>query len=204
MTTWVALTGGIGSGKSQAALYFRQLGVPVIDADAVNRELISTPDHPALQQIATLFGKEMLDENGCLNRPRMRQLIFSQAEAKQQLESVLHPFILDGIRQQQAQHRDAVYGMVELPTLTEHPHFRPLVARVLLIHSSEKLRIERVMQRNGLSKKEVCAIMAAQASDSERLTAADDIIHNTGSLKALSEAVFRQHLIYQRIFNALL
>lgn len=195
MTAWIALTGGIGSGKSQAAICFQSFGVPVIDADAVNRRLISTTDSPALTAIARSFGEQMLDENGLLRRDKMRQLIFTNPAAKQQLEHILHPLIIAQIRIEQARSH-AVYGLVELPTLAEHPHFRPLVQRVLLIHSDENVRLTRVMQRNGLSEAEVRAIIAAQADDASRFALADDIIHNHGSPQNLTAAVARQHQNY--------
>ncbi|RRD89868.1 dephospho-CoA kinase [Conchiformibius steedae] len=195
MTAWIALTGGIGSGKSQAAIYFKSFGVPVIDADAVNRHLISTAGSPALHAIARSFGGQMLDENGLLRRDKMRQLIFTDPAAKLQLEHILHPLIIAQIRTEQARSH-AVYGLVELPTLTEHPHFRPLVQRVLLIHSDEHVRLARVMQRNGLSEAEVRAIIVAQADDASRFALADDTIPNHGSPQDLAAAVARQHQNY--------
>lgn len=198
MTAWVALTGGIGSGKSQAACYFRQLGVPVIDADALNRTLITTPGSPALVQIADAFGKEMLDGAGCLNRPAMRRLIFADPAAKHRLETILHPLIIRAARAEQARHRRAVYGLVELPTLAEHPHFGELAQRVLLVQGRERQRIARVMRRSRLTEAEVRAVIAAQSSDTRRRQLADDVLHNSGSLRRLLRRVRTQHLIYQR------
>lgn len=200
MTAWIGLTGGIGSGKSQAALCFKQRGIPIIDADAINRTLISTPNSDAIQKIQKTFGNNALDESGILNKVYMRQLIFNDVQAKQKLERILHPLIMHDIKQQQ-QHIHTVYGIVELPTLTEHPHFRDLVSRVLLIYSSEHIRIQRVMQRSSLSQQEVAAIISAQASDEQRRLASDDIIYNTGSLSKLDAEVGKQHTIYQRLFN---
>lgn len=199
MTAWIALTGGIGSGKSQAALYFQGIGVPVIDTDAVNRELITTPNSPALRGIARTFGAQMLDENGILRRDAMRRLIFGDSCAKARLEALLHPLIIRAIRQRQ-HGCTAGYGLVELPTLAEHPHFGTLVRRVLLIHARQDVRVARVMRRNGLSEQEVLAIVAAQADDAQRLAIADDVITNHSTPDALQHAVLQQHAHYAERF----
>lgn len=197
-TAWIGLTGGVGSGKSQAAACFSALGVPVIDADKINRELIDTPGGTALQHIRQQFGSQAIDSvSGCLKRAYIRQLIFSNVQAKQRLEAILHPLIIQTIRERQQKHSDCAYGIVEIPILAEQPLFQSLVDRILLIHCEENIRLKRVMQRNNLSEREVRAIMDAQASDEQRLTMADDIIHNAGSLADLEQAVVRQHRLYQ-------
>lgn len=200
MTVWIGLTGGIGSGKSQAAAYFAQCGVPIIDADAVNRELINTPNGVALQRIQAQFGTHMIDVSGCLKRDAMRQLIFQNPQAKQQLEQILHPLIIAEIVQQQ-KHFTHAYGLVELPILRQGSAFFALIQRVLLIHADEATRTTRVQQRNGLALDEIRRIMANQPSDAERLAMANDVIYNAGSLKNLLDAVQAQHQIYQQLFD---
>ena len=196
MTAWVGLTGGIGSGKSQAAACFALLGVPVIDADAVSRTLTQTPDSEALRQIRQTFGDSVIDSAGYLNRAAMREYVFADEQARQRLEAILHPLIYREIERQKAACISAPYGIIELPTLTEHPIFRRLVQRVLLVQSDEKTRIQRVMARNGLTEAAVRAIMQAQAGDEQRLALADDCLVNQGSPEDLSQAVQRQHRIY--------
>ena len=186
MTAWVGLTGGIGSGKSQAAACFALLGVPVIDADAVSRILTQTPDSEALRRIRQTFGEVVIDSAGCLNRAAMREYVFADEQARQRLE----------IERQKAACTDAPYGIIELPTLAEHPVFRRLVQRVLLVQCDEKTRVQRVMARNGLTEAAVRAIMQAQAGDEQRLALADDCLVNQGSPEDLSQAVQRQHRIY--------
>ena len=161
MTAWVGLTGGIGSGKSKAAACFALLGVPVIDADAVSRTLTQTPDSEALRQIRQTFGDAVIDSAGCLNRAAMREYVFADEQARQRLEAILHPLIYREIERQKAACTSAPYGIIELPTLTEHPIFRRLVQRVLLVQSDEKTRMQRVMARNGLTEAAVRAIMQA-------------------------------------------
>ena len=196
MTAWVGLTGGIGSGKSQAAACFALLGVPVIDADAVSRILTQTPDSEALRRIRQTFGDSVIDSAGYLNRVAMREYVFADEQARQRLEAILHPLIYREIERQKAACISAPYGIIELPTLTEHPIFRRLVQRVLLVQSDEKTRVQRVMARNGLTEAAVRAIMQAQAGDEQRLALADDCLINQGSPEDLSQAVQRQHRIY--------
>ena len=196
MTAWVGLTGGIGSGKSQAAACFALLGVPVIDADAVSRILTQTPDSEALRQIRQTFGDAVIDSAGFLNRAAMREYVFADEQARQRLEAILHPLIYREIERQKAACTAAPYGIIELPTLAEHPVFRRLVQRVLLVQCDEKTRVQRVMARNCLTEAAVRAIMQAQAGDEQRLALADDCLINQGSPEDLSQAVQRQHRIY--------
>ncbi|CRZ21084.1 dephospho-CoA kinase [Kingella kingae] len=199
MTAWIGLTGGIGSGKSQVAACFALLGVPVIDADKVAKQLTQTPNSTAMQQIAAEFGTQVLDSAGCLDRAAMREIVFADTQARQRLEGILHPLILQDIQIAQAACTNAVYGVIEVPTLIEHPTFQQLVLRILVVGCDEKVRIERVMQRSGLTEAAVRAIMQAQASDSERLQYADDYLDNTSSLHDLRDAVEKLHQKYSQI-----
>ena len=201
MTVWIGLTGGIGSGKSQVAADFSALGMPRIDADAISRQLTQTAGSMALQQIRQQFGDDALTVSGCLNRAYMRERVFADGQAKAQLEAILHPLIFAEIERQQKDFQ-AAYGVVEIPTLVEHPIFQSLVARILVITCPESVRVQRVMARNGLTEATVRAIMASQASDEARLRVADDVIANTGSLQDLQQAVKRQHRAYLALFQA--
>jgi dephospho-coA kinase len=201
MTTWIGLTGGIGSGKSQTAALFGELGVPLIDADTVNRTLTDTPNSPPLCAIRRRFGEQALDASGRMNRPHIRQTVFNDPQAKRDLEAILHPFIFTEIRSLKNHFTDFPYGIIEIAILAEQPVFRNLVERVLLVSADENVRIGRVMRRSGLTEAEVRAIIAAQAAESDRRSIADDIINNNGSLKDLQETVFRQHQIYTRLYS---
>ena len=201
MTTWIGLTGGIGSGKSQTAALFGELGVPLIDADTVNRTLTDTPNSPPLCAIRRRFGEQALDASGRMNRPHIRQTVFNDPQAKRDLEAILHPFIFTEIRSLKNHFTDFPYGIIEIVILAEQPVFRNPVERVLLVSADENVRIGRVMRRSGLTEAEVRAIIAAQAAESDRRSIADDIIDNNGSLKDLQETVFRQHQIYTRLYS---
>ena len=201
MTVWIGLTGGIGSGKSQVAADFSALGVPRIDADAISRQLTQTASNAALQQIREQFGDSALTISGCLNRGYMRERVFADKREKAKLEAILHPLIFAEIERQQ-QDFQAAYGVVEIPTLVEHPIFQSLVARILVVTCPESVRVQRVMARNGLTEAAVRAIMASQASDEARLRVADDVIANTGNLQDLQQAVEWQHRAYLALFQA--
>ena len=201
MTVWIGLTGGIGSGKSQVAADFSALGVPRIDADAISRQLTQTADSVALQQIHQQFGENAIMLSGCLNRAYMRERVFADGQEKAKLEAILHPLIFAEIQQQQKDFQ-AAYGVVEIPTLIEHPIFQSLVQRILVVTCPDNIRVQRVMARNGLTEAAVRAIMASQASDEVRVRVADDVIANIGSLKDLQQAVEWQHRAYLALFQA--
>lgn len=200
MTAWVGLTGGIGSGKSQAAAEFARLGVPVIDADAISRSL-SADNGAALPAILATFGASVFHEPGRLNRAALRDLVFRRPEEKARLEAVMFPLIIEAIRQQQQRHSEAVYGILDIPLLVEEPLFRTLVQRVLVIDAPEAVQITRVAQRSGLSEAEIKRIMAAQAGRRQRCRAADDVIGNEVSLEMLAAKAERLHRYYRALFS---
>ena len=199
MTIWIGLTGGIGSGKSQAAAEFSLLGVPVIDADAVSRSL-TTENGLALPAIRQTFGDDVFDASGSLNRAALRTRVFRSDHDKQGLESLLHPLIIAEIeRQQQAEPAVTPYGVIDIPLLVEQPAFRRLVSRILVIDCAEEEQIRRVQLRSGLAKAEICQIIAAQASRRHRLQYADDVVGNHVGVAVLAEKLQRLHGYYQAV-----
>lgn len=201
MTVWVGLTGGIGSGKSQAAAEFVALGVPHIDADALSRSL-TADNGKALPAIRETIGAHVFESEGRLNRAALREEVFRRPQTKAMLEALMFPLILQEIRLQQAQYPDAIYGIVDVPLLVENPPFLALVQRVLVIDVDETTQIERVKQRNSLSEDEIRRIMASQASRRERLLHADDVIKNDGNLNELAEKIQRLHRYYLHTLKA--
>jgi dephospho-CoA kinase len=194
----VGLTGGIGSGKSEAARLFGELGVPVADTDAIAHALTS-PDQPALQDIVKAFGTEALQDDGSLNRPYMRRQVFSDAEARHTLEGILHPLIRQEVERFIEGNASAPYQIVMVPLLFETRAYGTLIDRSLLIDCDESLQIARAMARSRLTAVEVRAILAAQCSRAERLALADDIILNDGSIAELAENVREKHEKYIRL-----
>lgn len=183
---------------------FGELGVPCLNADDINRQIITSPEHAALREIRAVFGDDALDVSGCLNRDFIRETVFQNAALKRELEGILHPHIFARIQIQQNQIQNEntfLYGLIELPTLHETSVFRQLVGRVLLIVADENVRIERVKLRSHLNEKQIRAIIANQISDEQRLRFADDVLHNSGSLNDLHAAVQAKHLFYQTLFQ---
>ena len=193
----IGLTGGIGSGKTTVAHYFAALGVPVIDADQIARELVG-PGQPALQAIVNAFGTTVLDNNGQLDRARLRARVFG-AEAhpgqRQLLESILHPLIRAEM-QRRAQAMTAPYGLLSIPLLVEGGQ-TDQVERILVVDAPEAMQYQRVRQRDNVSSDaEITAILRAQASRQQRLAVADDVIVNDADLEKLHQQILALHELY--------
>jgi dephospho-CoA kinase len=196
----VGLTGGIGSGKSTVADCFAALGVPVVDTDVIAREL-TAPGGAALDAIRAAFGEAVMQTDGTLDRAALRRRAFTDAAARRQLEAILHPRIRRVVEQTLAA-LAAPYALVVIPLLVETGGYRDLLNRVLVVDCPEDLQIARVVARSGLTRDEVMAILAAQASRAERLAVADDVLVNTASPEALRAHVAALHRRYRTLANA--
>ena len=175
----LGLTGGIGSGKSTVAQRLQARGATVIDADHISRSLTATGG-AALPAIAEAFGADLIDEQGALNRARMRELVFSSPASRRQLEGILHPMIAEQTR---LQHEAAVAAgcklvVHDIPLLVESGHWRTKLDGVLVVDCQESTQIARVMARSNLSAEAAQAIIATQATRAQRLAAADWVIYN--------------------------
>jgi dephospho-CoA kinase len=189
----VGLTGGIGSGKSEAARQFARLGATVIDTDRIARELVE-PGQPALSEIVAGFGADLLDADGRLDRTRLRQRIFADPGCRRQLEALLHPRIRARALQL-AELADAPYCVLVIPLLVETgADYR--LDRILLIDCPEDIQRQRIRARDRLSDKEVDAILAAQATRAQRQAVADDTVVNDKQLQALESEITRLHRRY--------
>lgn len=194
MSYRVGLTGGIGCGKSTVADLFATHGVPIIDTDAISHQLTCSGG-AAIDALRDTFGNEFIDAGGALDRARMRQLVFSDNSAKQQLERILHPLILEQSRSLAAS-STAPYILIVVPLLFESGSYREWLHRTLVVDCAESTQIKRAVKRDGLSEATVRAIMAQQLPRSQRQALADDIIHNDGDLSALRLQVEQLHLLY--------
>ncbi|MFP5403787.1 MAG: dephospho-CoA kinase [Gammaproteobacteria bacterium] len=190
----IGLTGGIGSGKSTVADRFAALGVPVIDTDVIARRLTERGGE-ALDAIRAAFGESVMQPDGSLDRAALRRRVFVDADARRRLEAILHPRIRRAVGQALAA-LETPYAIVVIPLLVETQGYRDVLDRVLVIDCPEALQVERVMARNGLSRAEVEAILAAQATRAERLAVADDVLPNTAPPDALGAAVDALHARY--------
>ncbi len=194
----IGLTGGIGSGKSAVCERFTKLGAPVIDTDTIARDLVK-PGEPALLQIAELFGEEVIQANGSLDRARMRELVFIDEAKRAQLEALLHPLIRQEMQRQIALLKTP-YVILAIPLLIEKG-WQQQLDRVLVVDCSEALQRERALKRDGSSPQTIDAIIASQVGRDERLAAADDIIDNNGSIEALQGQVEALHRHYLALNN---
>lgn len=190
----VAITGGIGSGKTTVANQFAALGIEVIDADLIAREVVE-PGTPALAAIASHFGPGILDEQGRLDRRVLRERIFSEPAAKHWLNALLHPLIRSEMLRQCAA-ASSPYCLLVVPLLVEN-RLMNLADRVLVIDVDEATQIERTCRRDGVSRDQAKAILAAQASRAERLAVADDVLDNqSGTSETIRARILALHETY--------
>ena len=190
----VAITGGIGSGKTTVANQFAALGIEVVDADLIAREVVE-PGTPALAAIASHFGPGILDEQERLDRRALRERIFSDPAAKSWLNALLHPIIRSEMLRQCAA-ANSPYCLLVVPLLVEN-RLTELADRVLVIDVDEATQIERTCRRDGVSLEQAQAILASQASRSERLAMADDVLDNqSGTTETIRERILALHETY--------
>lgn len=189
----VGLTGGIASGKSTASSFFESLGIVVIDADTIARQLVQ-PGRPALQQITKRFGKTILNDAGELDRATLRILVFNDKTARLDLEAILHPLIRTEM-QRRISALTGPYCILAIPLLIETGQ-SDLVDRILVIDSDEALQFQRLRQRVNLDDKTITAIISAQATRKQRLAVADDIVTNNGTIAELEAQLQDCHRHY--------
>lgn len=183
----IALTGGVAAGKSAVARCFEALGVHVYDADLAAREVIE-PGTQGLASIVEAFGKDVLGPDGRLDRPAMRQRIFADRDARHTLEAIVHPRVRQWLRDR-ADADPGPYCVLAIPLLVENlAHYR-WVDRVLAVDLPEDEQIRRLMARDDVDEALARRMLASQASRSERLAIADDVIDNSGAESALPAQV---------------
>lgn len=190
----VAVTGGIASGKSIVTSCFQGLGVTVYDADIIARDLVA-PGQPALDEIVTAFGPHILNPDGTLDRHQLRDSIFNDVAKRQKLQSILHPRIRKNLLAA-VQTTEGSYCVLAIPLLVETYRDYDWVDRVLVIDVPESTQMQRLLERDGMTEELAHQILSNQASRSERLALADDVIENTGTLAALTQAVNALHQRY--------
>ena len=190
----VGLTGGVGSGKSKVADLFVEKGAGLVDTDAIAHELTG-PNGAAMPALVAEFGPAVANQLGALDRVAMRQLVFADQSARARLEGVLHPLIRQ-ISTARCDAAESPYVILAVPLLVESGTYRQRCDRIVVVDCPESLQIKRVMARNGMSADEVKAIMAAQATRSQRLAAADDVVTNDADLVTLSLQVESLHQKY--------
>ena len=192
----VGLTGGIGSGKTAVAEMFAALGAAIIDSDAIAHSLTAA-EGPAIGPIAREFGDEYIGAQGALDRRKMRERVFRDPAAKARLEAILHPLIREqASKQAKAATGRAPFVVYVVPLLVESGTAGDRMGRLLVVDCSHATQVVRVSARSGLDAALVRSIIAQQASRSERLDAADDVLVNEGALEILRPRVQRLHRHY--------
>ena len=189
----LGLTGGIGSGKTHVANLLASWGATVIDTDLIAHQL-TAPEGAAIEAIRRAFGAGLIDENGALDRVRMRELVFADAGRRIELEGILHPLIAEEVLRQ-AHDANGLYAVFVVPLLIESGRWRDRVDRLCVVDCEEETQIARVQARSAIPIETIRRIMAAQVSRTERLQAADDIVANmaTTSLADLEKQVLVLH-----------
>lgn len=176
----VGLTGGIGSGKSTVAAMLTARGAALIDADAISRS-VTAPNGRAIEQIAQVFGPQMINAEGAMDRQAMRECIFKSPDAKKKLEGIIHPLVSRIAAEQAsaAQLSGNSCLVFDVPLLAESgERWRQQLHRVLVIDCDAQTQVQRVMARSGLAAEEIERIIAQQASRAQRLATADAVIFN--------------------------
>jgi dephospho-CoA kinase len=189
----VGLTGGIASGKSTAAKFFGALGIPIIDTDQLARDVVE-PGQPPLERLVERFGPSILTEDGHLDRPALRNIVFSDPKARADLEALTHPAIGAAVEARSAE-AGGIYQILVLPLLVEKSLGSQL-DRVLVVDCEEDLQIRRLQARDGSTLEQARAILNAQASRGARLKAAHDVIKNDGDMSAVRDQVEKLHVQY--------
>ena len=194
----VALSGGIASGKSTIANLFAQLGVPIIDADVIARQVVEIGTD-AYKVIVKHFSQEILLPNNEIDRSQLRDIIFNNDHERLWLNNLLHPIIQEQTQIQIAQ-QTAAYVIWVVPLLVEN-NLHNLSDRVLMVDTPEQLQLERLIQRDNIDESLAKKMISSQISSQKRLTYADDIIVNNGDLTSLTAQVNKLHQQYLNNFN---
>ncbi|WP_242145543.1 MULTISPECIES: dephospho-CoA kinase [unclassified Bacillus cereus group] len=182
MTVVIGLTGGIASGKSTVSQMLRECNIPVIDADIVAREVVEQ-GKPAYNKIVEVFGKEILQEDGELNRQKLGSIVFHNEEKRMQLNGIAHPAVRKEMNEQKDRYiNEGVQAVVlDIPLLFEGK-LTNLVDHVLVVAVSPRVQLERLMKRNGFSEEEAKARIHSQMPLAEKITLGDKVIYNDGTI----------------------
>jgi dephospho-CoA kinase len=192
----IGLTGGIASGKSTVARLFGAHGVPIIDTDQIARDVVE-PGQPPLERLVERFGTGILTPDGHLDRPKLREIVFSDPMARADLEALTHPAIGSAVEARSAA-AGGPYQILVIPLLVEKG-LGARVERVLVVDCPEEMQIDRLQARDGSTLEQARAILNAQTSRAARLKAAHDVILNDSDITALEEQVSALHKHYLQL-----
>lgn len=193
----LALTGGIGSGKSTVAQFFAERGATIIDADAISRQLME-PGQQVLAHVVETFGDHLLDETGRLDRQALADVVFNDDTAREQLNAIVHP----AVRAESSRQREAALAadpdnaviIQDIPLLVETGQAETFDG-VIVVQTDHDTRLQRLTETRGMSPEDATARIAAQATDAQRAAIATWVIDNSGALDATEaqvDTVWRQ------------
>ena len=194
----IALTGGIGSGKTSIASIFKSLGVPIIDSDTISKEII-LPGKPCFKDIVNEFGEEILTNKGTIDRYKLRDIIFNNDKARIKLENIIHPVVFENI-DTEISLINYPYCLVIIPLLIETKSTEKF-DRILVIDALESLQFERIVKRDDISPILIKKIIKTQAKRKERLRYANDIIVNNDTIMNLNKSINTLHKKYLGLSN---
>jgi len=193
----VGLTGGIGSGKTTVANFFADLGVSIIDTDVIAHSL-TIPGGAAIPAIQKAFGVAFITSDGAMDRQKMREHVFKDPRAKQQLEKILHPQIREAC-EAATQTAQGSYLMFVVPLLIESGNWLERVQKILVVDCGEETQIDRVIKRNHFNRGQVLDIMRTQVTREQRLQHADDVINSEQDLSLVRQQVEQLHQKYLKL-----
>lgn len=190
MSFVIGLTGGIASGKSTVANMFKELTIPVIDADVIAREVVE-PGQAAYQQVVKTFGEEILKNDGTIDRPKLGAIIFADQEKREQLNQIVHPAVrkrmLEKKRYYQEQGEKCI--VLDIPLLFES-NLTSLVDQTLVVFVDEETQMKRLMERNQLTEKEARERIQSQLPLKEKVRLADKYIDNNQTIENTKEQLY--------------
>ena len=192
----IAVTGGIGSGKTKISKLFHELGVPVIDSDVIARD-VTQPGQPVFEKILQQFGRDILDNDDVIDRTKLAEIVFDDAEQRVFLERLLHPIIFEEINKR-INTVNFPYCLVVIPLLIETGSANQF-DRVLVIDVPEEIQKERVLKRDDYKNDTINRILESQSNRIERNIIADDLIDNTLELTELQQTIRKLHDEYLRL-----
>ncbi len=198
----IGLTGGIASGKSLVSHYFSKLGIAIIDADQIAKDLFK-PKSKHLTPLIKHFGNNILDSHGELDRKSLGKIVFSDPKQLHWLNQYSHPLINQEMKNQLSKVKSE-YVILDIPLLIDKganipPRLQPFIDRVLVVKTDKAMQIERIIKRDGRSKKEALAIINHQSSLQEKLALADDVIDNNQTKQLVNDQVIELHQLYKSL-----
>ncbi|MCX7190958.1 MAG: dephospho-CoA kinase [Candidatus Methylopumilus sp.] len=191
----IGMTGGIGSGKSEALKIFESLNIKVIDLDNISKEITDTSNQ-AIQEIKLVFGDTIFDKDNRLDRKKLKEIIFSEKNQKINLEKILHPKILEEVMKRLNVLSHESYVVIDIPLLFETNQYTSLISRSLVIDCKVNDQIERVKKRDGIDTSVIQSIIEQQVGRNYRIEKADDVVVNDGSIEKLEESIKALHKKY--------